>query len=307
MFDWDDLRVFLTVTRARKIAPAARGLGIDATTIGRRLARLEKALDAELFEVANGERTLTETGQRLFRHAETVESATLAAMEEVTGQSSRLSGQVRLSVPEGIGTWLLAPRIAAFHALHPGIRLDMITESGLLNPSKREADMAIMLARPQRGRLLVRRLADYRLRPYASSDYLAAAGVPETRSDLHRHTLVGYVPEFIFSRELDYLDEIEAGLQASFRSTSINVQYRMIAEGAGIGVLPDFIAGRDPRLRLVFDDAEIIRSFWLVTHRDLKSLARIRAVARWLESCVASPSTTGMATIGPRQAGERGQ
>jgi len=300
MFDWDDLRVFLTVTRARRIAPAARGLGIDATTIGRRLARLEKALDAELFEIANGERTLTDAGQRLFRHAETVESATLAAMEEVTGQSSSLSGQVRLSVAEGIGTWLLAPRIAVFHALHPGIRLDLITESGLLNPSKREADMAIMLARPQRGRLLVRRLADYRLRLYASSDYLAQAGVPEKRSDLHRHALIGYVPEFIFSRELDYLDEIEAGLQAGFRSTSINVQYRMIAEGAGIGVLPDFIAGRDPRLRVLFEDAEIIRSFWLVTHRDLKSLARIRAVGRWLESCVAPLSAPG----GERQTGE---
>lgn len=290
MFDWDDLRVFLAVTRARRIAPAARGLDIDATTIGRRLARLEKALDAELFEVANGERTLTETGQRLFRHAETVESATLAAMEEVTGQSSSLSGQVRLSVTEGVGTWLLAPRIAAFHSLHPGIRLDLITESGLLNPSKREADMAIMLARPQRGRLLVRRLADYRLRLYASQEYLARSGRPETRSDLHGHALVGYVPEFIFSRELDYLDEIEAGLQASLRSTSINVQYRMISEGAGIGVLPDFIAGRDPRLCVLCEDAEIIRSFWLVTHRDLKSLARIRAVARWLESCLTSPA-----------------
>lgn len=307
MFDWDDLRVFLAVARARKIASAARALGIDATTIGRRLARLEKALDAELFEVANGERTLTETGQRLFRHAETVESAALSAMEEVTGQSSSLSGQVRLSVAEGIGTWLLAPRIGAFHALHPGIRLDLITESGLVNPSKREADMAIMLARPQRGRLLVRRLADYRLRLYGSADYLDRAGRPEKRTDLHGHALIGYVPEFIFSRELDYLDEIEAGLQASLRSTSINVQHRMIADGAGIGVLPDFIASRDPRLRVLFDDIEIIRSFWLVTHRDLKSLARIRAVARWLEGCVAPLHGPAPITTEPQNAEEPAQ
>jgi DNA-binding transcriptional LysR family regulator len=284
MFDWDDLRVFLAVARTRRMAPAARALGIDATTIARRLARLERNLGLELFELGAGGRTLTVRGQALLRYAESVESAALAAMEEATGQEHHLSGQVRLSVAEGFGTWVLAPGLADFSRRHPGIRLDLITASGFLNPSKREADMAVMLARPQRGRLSVRRMGDYRLHLYASPHYLAAAGTPQRTADLSNHVLVGYVPEFIFSPELDYLDEVEAGLEASLRATSINMQHRMIAEGAGIGVLPDFIARSDRALVPVMGEAvEIIRSFWLVTHGDLKQLPRIAAVAAWLQ------------------------
>ncbi|MEC3949975.1 LysR family transcriptional regulator [Sphingobium sp. HWE2-09] len=287
MFDWDDLRVFLAVARARKVAPAARALGIDATTIARRLARLEKALDAELFELGAGERTLTARGQALLRHAEGAESAALAAMEDVKGQEHRLAGQVRLSVAEGFGTWVLAPGMGDFNRRHPGIRLDLVTASGFLNPSNREADMAVMLARPQRGRLTVRRLGDYRLHLYASPAYLARAGRAAVPADLRDHVLVGYVPEFIFSPELDYLDEVEAGLEATLRSTSIIMQQRMIADGAGIGVLPDFIARRDPGLvPLMAEQVEIIRSFWLVMHGDLRKLARIGAVADWLQERV---------------------
>ncbi|HAF40897.1 MAG TPA: LysR family transcriptional regulator [Sphingobium sp.] len=284
MFDWDDLRVFLAVARARKVAPAARALGIDATTIARRLARLEKALDTELFEVGAGERLLTARGQELLGHAEAAESAALAAVEQMSGQERKLSGQVRLSVAEGFGTWVLAPGMGDFNRRHPGIRLDLITASGFLNPSKREADMAVMLARPQRGRLTVRRLGDYRLHLYASPAYLERVGRPGKPADLRDHALIGYVPEFIFSPELDYLDEVEAGLEANLRSTSIIMQQRMIAEGAGIGVLPDFIGRRDPGLMpLMADRVEITRSFWLVMHGDLRRLARIGAVADWLQ------------------------
>ena len=202
MFDWDDLKIFLAVARARKIAPAARSLGIDATTIGRRMQRLSQALDADLFEGSGGDRTLTQRGQALFRHAEAVEAAALSAMTEVTGDRHNLSGQVRLSVAEGFGTWVLAPALADFSARHPGIRLDLVTASGFLNPSKREADLAVMLARPQRGRLVVRRLGDYRLHLYASQDYAARAGLPSSRNVLRAHMLIGYVPEFIFSPEI---------------------------------------------------------------------------------------------------------
>lgn len=286
MFDWDDLRIFLAVARARKVAPAARTLDVDATTIGRRLTRLSTALNAPLFETVGGERQLTERGHALFAHAETVESAALAAMGEVAGDSSSLSGHVRLSVAEGFATWVLAPALSGFRADHPDIRLDLITASGFLNPSKREADMAVMLARPRTGRLVAAKLGDYRLHLYGAKDYCAVRGVPATTDDLFGHSLVGYVPEFLYSPELDYLGEIAPGLEPALRSTSINVQHRLVAGGAGIGVLPAFIAGKDDRLiRLL--DVEIVRSLWLVTHSDVRRLARIEAVARWLRARVA--------------------
>ncbi|WP_028055735.1 LysR family transcriptional regulator [Sphingobium bisphenolivorans] len=280
MFDWDDLRIFLTVARMRRIAPAARALGMDATTIARRLVRLAEALDAQLFEQVAGERILTERGAALLAHAESIEGAALSALADVKGERHSLNGHVRLSVAEGFGTWILAPALPQFHAQHPGIRLDLVTASGFLNPSKREADMAVMLARPQRGHLTVQRLADYRLHLYASPDYIRRHGEPRSRTDLHRHALIGYVPEFLFSPELDYLDEVQAGLQATLRSSSIGIQRRLVLGGGGVGVLPDFMTSNEPRLvRLLPDDVEISRSFWLVTHSDVAKLARIKAVS----------------------------
>jgi DNA-binding transcriptional LysR family regulator len=285
MFDWDDLRIFLAVARARRVAPAARALGIDATTIARRLNRLGDALDAQLFEQVGGERIPTQHGLALMEHAEQAEGAAMAAMAEVRGERHSLTGHVRLSVAEGFGTWILAPALPRFHADHPGIRLDLITASGFLNPSKREADMAVMLARPQRGDLHVRKLADYRLHLYASRAYVEARGVPTSTEELSDHALVGYVPEFLFSPELDYLDEVHTGLEASLRSSSIGIQRRLVAEGGGIGVLPDFVAGRDDDLmRILPQQVEIQRSFWLVTHSDLIKLARIGAVSAMLRA-----------------------
>lgn len=287
MFDWDDMRLFLAVSRTRKIQTAAQTLGIDPTTVTRRLNRLEKGLGCRLFDVHLGERTLSQQGMALVGHAERVESATLAAMEELTGQAHVLNGQVRLSVAEGFGTRVLAPGLPSFHARHPGIRLDLITASGFLNPSKREADMAVMLARPHKGRLSVQRLGDYGLHLYAAPAYLERTGSPRSAAALLGHTLIGYVPDYIFSPELDYLNEVHAGLEAHLRATSINMQHGMIAEGAGIGILPDFMAERDQRLvKLLPDTVEITRSFWLVVHEDLRALPRVEAVAAWLRERV---------------------
>lgn len=288
VFDWDDLRIFLAIARARRINPAARTLGIDPTTVGRRLARLEADLNTPLFETIGGERKLTERGQALLAHAEAAESAALSAMGDVTGDSRGLAGQVRLSVAEGFATWVLAPELPAFHEAHPDIRLDLVTASGFLNPSKREADMAVMLARPRRGHLVAAKLGGYRLRLYAAASYLAEHPQPETIDDLRQHSLLSYVPEFIYSPELDYLGEIDAGLEPALRSTSINVQHRAVAAGAGIGVLPRFIGDGDPALVPVLaESVEIRRSFWIVTHADLRRLARIEAVSRWLRHCAA--------------------
>lgn len=283
--DWDDLRIFLQVARARRITDAARSLGIDPTTVGRRIARLEQQLDASLFEGLGKDRRLTERGHELLHHAETVESAALAAMGAPSG---RPAGNVRLSVAEGFATWLIAPALDDFHAAHPEIRLDIITASGFLNPSKREADIAVMLARPRHGRLIASKLSDYRLKLYATPDFVARHGSPETLAALRSVPLVSYVPEFNYSPELDYLNEVGTEIDATFRSTSINVQHQIIASGAAIGALPRFMGDRDDRLLpIMSDQIEIMRSFWLVSHADMRQLARIDAVTRWLKQEIA--------------------
>lgn len=281
MQNWDDLRIFLAVARSKRIAPAARLLGVDATTVGRRLARLAARVDRPLFESVGGERRLTEEGEALLAHAETVEAAVVAAIAPAGDLAP--AGHVRVSVAEGLATWVIAPAIAPFQASHPRILLDLITASGFLNPSKREADIAVMLARPRSAQLRAAEFARYRLRLYATRDYLDRHGRPASSADLRRHVLVGYVPEHIYAPELDYLSEIEPGLTPQVRSTSINVQRALVSAGGGIGVLPDFVARHDPLFEPVLGDAvSIHRTFWLVTHGDTHAASRIQAVASWL-------------------------
>lgn len=284
MKNWDDLRVFLAVAHAGRVAPAARALGVDATTVGRRLARLEEAMGAPLFETVAGERRLSEAGQALLHHAETIDAAISTATEGEAVHGA--AGHVRLSVAEGLATHVLAPAMPRFAAANPRIRLDLITASGLLDPSKREADIAVMLARPRNRQLIATRLVDYRLRLYATPDYLAKAGTPETAAALERHVLASYVPEHLHAPELDYLSEVHDGLVARLRSTSINVQHRIVAAGAAIGILPDFVAAGNARLVPVLPHIALTRAFWLVTHSDGQATPRIQAVTAWLREAV---------------------
>jgi len=289
MFDWDDLRVFLAVARAKRFAAAARVLGIDATTVTRRLRRLSDQLDVTLFETVGTEHHLTERGRALLDHAEAVEGLAINAVRDVGGETHSLSGQVRLSAPEGFASWVIAPALPRFHAAHTQIELEVITASGFLNPSRRQADMAVMLARPRSGRLVVVKLADYCLNLYAASDYLAQRSEPQKIDDLKNHCLIGYIPELVDSPELDYLDEIGSGLNTNLRSTSITVQHRMIAAGGGIGLLPAFIGSRDASLRPVLAEHIVLkRSFWLVTHADRREVSRIKVVKQFLHSVIAA-------------------
>ncbi|MDQ2877878.1 MAG: LysR family transcriptional regulator [Pseudomonadota bacterium] len=286
MRNWDDMRVFLAVARAGRIAPAARLLGIDVTTVTRRLARLKGSTGVPLFETIGGERRLSEAGQTLLLHAETIEAAMIAASEGDGGRTG-VAGHVRLSLAEGLSTHVIAPRVADFQAAYPNIRLDLITASGFLNPSKREADVAAMLARPRGAQLRTARLLDYRLRLYATRAYIDGHGEPREAAALAEHVLVGYVPEHIHAVELDYLSEIHDGLTARLRSTSINVQHAMIRSGAAVGILPDFIAATDPALVPVdAGGVALTRTFWLVTHEDTHGTPRIEAVSEWLRASV---------------------
>ena len=285
--DWSDLQTFLAIARAGQLARAGSAMGVDASTMGRRLRRLESQLGATLFEQTRQGQVLTEAGEALLARVEAMAQAA-AGIGEGAGASGGLSGTLRISVSEGFGTWFLASRLPEFAAAHPGLTLDLVANSGFLSPSKREADIAVVLSRPKAGPVIARKLSDYALRLYASPAYLAATGMPEGPPDLARgHRLVGYIPDLLDAPELRYLDEIHPGLAATIRSSSINAQQRLLAQGAGIGVLPCFIGDADPALRPVLPGQRIMRSFWIVTHKDTHNLARVRAGTKWLVEAAA--------------------
>jgi DNA-binding transcriptional LysR family regulator len=292
MMNWNELRIFLSVARYGNLLGAAKFLRIDPTTVSRRISALETALEQTLFERTNEGFLLTTNGRNLLPHAEEME-AVASRIELASASRKTLTGQLRISVSEGLGTYFIAPRLAEFASAHPQLDIDLVASSGFLNPSKREADLAILLTRPRRGLLKVRKLTDYSLGLYAAramrSWVESAAHTHLSESDI---PLVGYVPDFIYAPELRYLDEVESGLEASVRCTSIAAQLELIAGGAGIGVLPHFMACHDERLVRICPDVSITRSFWLAVHRDVAGQPRVRAFIDWLLELVKSGATT---------------
>lgn len=285
--DWRDLQFFLAVAQKGHIAKAAAAIGVDATTIGRRLRRLESCLGNTLFERTREGQVLTEAGEALLARAEVMEQQAADIEDQRGGSLAGLTGALRISVAEGFGSWFLAQHLPDFAAEHPALTIDLVASSGFLSLSKREADIAVLLSRPKVGPMRARKLSDYALRLYAAPSYLERAGAPETAAALATgHRLIGYVPDLLYAPELRYLDDIQPGLAPQIRSSSINAQHRLVASGAGIGVLPCFIGDADPGLQRLLPDQRIVRSFWLVSHKDTHQLARIRAGKEWLAALV---------------------
>ena len=271
-FDWDDLRFFLAVARSGRLTAAARRLSANHATVSRRVTALEESLKAKLFERRPQGYTLTAHGERLLAKAEAMETEALAIQSDIGGADMTLAGTVRIGAPDGFGTSFLAPRLPALAKAYPGLELQLIAMPRLLSLSKREADVAITLAPPKEGKVVARKLSDYRLGLYASRDYLDAMPPVKTRDDLFQHRIVGYIDDLIFTPELDYLDEVAKGLRAQVQSSSVVAQMNAVAAGAGIGVIHHFMA----------EEVSLTRSFWLLVHADLKDVARVRAIVDFL-------------------------
>jgi DNA-binding transcriptional LysR family regulator len=287
MLNWDDLRVFLAVAREGGLLPAARRLGLDHTTVARRLSGLEAAIGARLVDRSPRGTSLTDAGTALVDHAEHIEAAALAASATLSGGDQRPSGVVRLATPEAFGAWLVAPAVTDFHALYPDIQLELIPESRSVSLSKRDADLAVTLSRPSQDRLFAQKLADYELGLYASRAYLDIHGPVDDLDALRGHPLVSYIDEMIDIPELRYLDQVIARPRIAFRSSSIVAQQTAIASGLGLGLLHRFSAQYQPNLiRVLTDTVCIKRSYWLAVHSDQRRLPRIRAVAEFLQALV---------------------
>lgn len=282
-FDWDDLRFFLAVARSGRLTAAARRLGADHATVSRRITSLEESLKAKLFERRPQGYALTGHGEQLLAKAESMETEALAIQSEIGGADMALSGTVRIGAPDGFGASFLAPRLSSLAKAYPGLELQLIAMPRLLSLSKREADVAITLAPPKEGKVVARKLCDYRLGLYASRDYLDSMPPITAPEDLFAHRIIGYIDDLIFTPELDYLDEVAKGLRAQIQSSSVLAQMNAVAAGAGIGVIHHFMVPSEPGLVPVLPETvSITRSFWLLVHADLKEVARVRAIVDFI-------------------------
>jgi DNA-binding transcriptional LysR family regulator len=284
--DWDDLRFFLAVARAGRLTLAARRLEADHTTVSRRISSLEKALQAKLFERNPQGYSLTEQGERLLGLAEGMETQALAVASQVGGADLALSGTVRIGAPDGIGTYFLAPELGALAERHPDLTLQLVALPRTFSLSKREADIAITLEQPTEGRLVSRKLTDYRLRLYASKDYLARHGSMAELSDLAGKTLVTYVADLIYSPVLDYFSGLEKYTARRYECASVVAQLEAVRAGVGVGILHDYAVRQFPELQAVLPEVSFLRTYWLVTHADVRNLRRVEEVYSFILSRV---------------------
>jgi DNA-binding transcriptional LysR family regulator len=285
-FDWDDLRFFLAVARAGRLTAAARHLEADHTTVSRRISALEGALRAKLFERKPQGYSLTEQGERLLGLAEGMETQALAVASQVGGADLALSGTVRIGAPDGIGTYFLAPELGALAERHPSLTLQLVALPRTFSLSRREADIAITLEQPTEGRLVSRKLTDYRLRLYASRDYLARHGPMADLADLAGRTLVTYVADLIYSPVLDYFSGLEKYTARRYECASVVAQLEAVRAGVGVGILHDYAVRQFPELQAVLPEVSYLRTYWLVTHADLRNLRRVDEVYSFILSRV---------------------
>jgi len=288
MLNWDDLRLFLAASRDRSFVAAGRRMRIDQTTVARRMSALEETVGSRLFHRSPRGIALTEAGTALVANAEKIEAEVMAAGARLEEREGEITGTVRLATPEAFGTFLVAPNAAGLHARHPDLQLELVPESRVVSLSSREADLAVALNRPPRGRLVAWKLTDYRLGLYGAADYLASHPAIADLNSARAHPFVWYIDEMIDIPELRYFDQIVAGSATVFRSSSIAAQHEAVASGLGLGILHAFAADVDPRLnRVLSKSVQVTRSYWLVVHKDQQRLPRVRAVIDFLTDLVA--------------------
>lgn len=283
--DWDDVRIFLAVVRHGQILDAARSLHLNHATVARRVDRLEASLGTRLLHRKTSGTELTGDGERFLQHAEVMESASLAAAASA-GPSADIEGTVRIGAPDGFGVAYLAPLLGALAELHPRLRVELVPVPRTFSLSRREADIAVALERPREGRLVAKKLTDYRLGLYAARRYLTTHGTPATLAELAVHRLVGYVEDLLFTPSLDYTAEFLNEWRSSVAVSSALGQTEAVRAGAGIGILHAFMARRDPDLVPVLPEHKLTRSYWTLIHQDLRAIRRVAVVAEFLAESV---------------------
>lgn len=285
--NWDDIKIFLEVARSERLSEAAKRLSIDASTISRRLHKLEENLKSKLFERTIDGHILTFEGQRLLRSACKMEQDANNALNDIINSNQPNAGCVRIGVTEAFGNFFIASNLLNLQQNFADIQIDLLQFSRFVKISRNEADIAIAVERPKSTSMIVAKLCDYKLQLYAHPDYVKQVKLPIKLNNLSQHNWVSYVDNLLFTDQLDYLKDINNQVRASFRSTSVVSQYSAIKSGLGIGILPCFLASQDNSLiKLFSDDIEIVRSFYLVTHPESKRLSHVATVWEYLKVLV---------------------
>lgn len=273
MLDWEHLRYLVALGHSGSLSVAARALKVDHATVSRRLAALELALGARLVERLPRATPLTAVGQQVLVLANEMQSRVHAIERLAQAQQGALTGRVTLSAPPVLASQFFAGLVQAFHAQHPGICLAILSQAQQISLSRREADLAVRLVRPQDASNVARKLGQLACGLYASCDY-AQAQQPSAWQ------FIAYEESLADTALQRWIVAAAAGRPVVCEVSDIVSQHMACRSGVGVTALPQFIGDADTGLqRLPFDGPAFAPELWLVLHADLQNAAPVRAVA----------------------------
>lgn len=273
---WEDLRYFLALARHGSLSAAARALKVSHATVARRVASLEAALQAPLFDRRADGYAPTARGRRVEVLARTMEEAAQASADMAVVDAG-LSGLVRLTMAGSMAERFVADRLGDFHKQHPRIDLEIVVESRVISLSRREADIAVRFGRPKDSELLARRLSSVAFSFYASRSYAKALGKNPSPA------MIGFDDESNFIADAAWLNREFPQARFIVRTNSQATQAAAARAGLGVAQLPLHVGGDDPRLvpvKLAKNPPD--REIWMLLRKDVARLPRVRAVADYL-------------------------
>lgn len=275
-FNWNDLKYVLAVSRVKSFAMAAQKLGVNERTVARRIREAESRLNAQLFEKNRGVYKASKTGQKVIAYAERIETETLALANEVTGANQLVAGNVRLTAVPVILNRILIPAASRLSSRYPELELVMVAEPRDLSLDRREADIALRMARPtQDSSALARRIGGLDYAVYGK------AGV--------RDVLLPWINYSEERRDLPqarWITEHLTDTGESLSPVSVNDSEAVLAAlraGLGKSLLPVTIGDSAGDLIRLRPSICLSREIWVMLHPDLRHLARIRVVLEWLD------------------------
>ncbi len=287
--DWDRLRVFQAAAEAGSFTHAGQSLNLSQSAVSRQISALEQDLDVPLFHRHARGLILTEQGELLLRTVQDVMFKLDLVKTRLTDSREKPNGELRITTNYAIGTSWLTPRLGEFLELYPDIRLQLILTDDELDLGMREADVGLRLREPLQPDLIRRRLFTVRYHAYASTTYLKRHGQPRSTDELSKHRLIGYsggVANYL----TPMLNSLQvAGVEARGSRQSALTVNNMVAlktavlNGAGIGVLPDYVVEPDSGLVQLLQHAEMPElDCYFVYPEELKSVARVQVFRDFL-------------------------
>jgi DNA-binding transcriptional LysR family regulator len=277
--DWDNARIFLAIHRAGTLRGAAAQLDIDQATVGRRLAAMEKSLNAKLFLRTPGGYVATPAGDLAASAAEQMETAADRLQREMQGIDNRLSGTIRVATSDTMAAHFVIDAMQRLHVRHPDIRIVLSASTQLSSLTRREADLAIRTVRPDSPDLISRHLTRRTLGLYASKAYLKKHGAPAQGNALAGHDIVIYQHSVAPRHAEKLCGEPVANARVAMEVNTGLILHEAVKAGLGIGELATHIAETTPELVRIWPEREQSYEVYLVMHSDLNRSARVRAAA----------------------------